>query len=198
MKTFMVYGLLAIAAFATSCKTAQMQEKRIAEKEEMVAVVEDGQLSPAQTAAPTREVSFTSEDQEFEISTGEPIRIKYDNIDVNNNRLHAEEVPAADGTTRTILRWVPVRMNDTLTIHKLGARHTWLNPQVLPVIVLPDNIDKEEQIIITPLYNYENRRVGFEIRYGNHNDPEAFPPGSSRYKAVQETRQRLNAVQGGK
>ena len=158
-------AILLFAILATACNTVQLPEEYVTGNV-VLAVDQDGTFNrESQPSGTVKEFVFRSEKDRAEFFVGDPIRIRTEDIDFGNytfKTVVAQGQPGRDRVTMTLERV----LENTIRLEEKCQTIFWNNPYYTPVIEISSVLDPE-QIILTPVFNSECRRIGYEVRYGS-------------------------------
>lgn len=157
--------LLVFAVFLTACNTVQLPEEYVSGNV-VLAVDQDGTFTrQMQSNDAVKEFVFHSEKDRVEFFVGDPIRIRAENIDFGNYTFKTVVAKNQSGRNKVIMTLERV-LENTIRLEEKCQTIFWNNPYYTPVIEISSSL-QPEQIVLTPVFNGNCRRIGYEIRYGS-------------------------------
>lgn len=160
-----MYSLLLFVLAATACNTVQLPEEYVSGNV-VLAVDTDGTFTRrTQSRSAVQDVVFRSERDRAEFFVGDPIRIHAENIDFGNYTFKTVITKNQSGRDKVTMTLERV-LENTIRLEEKCQTIFWNNPYYTPVIEISSAL-QPEQIVLTPVFNDNCRRIGYEIRYGS-------------------------------
>lgn len=157
--------LLLLMIFVSACNTVKLPEEYVSGNV-VLTVDKNGTFIPqVQTRVSAKEFVFHSSKDSVEFSVGEPIRIRAENIDFGNYTFKTVITERQTGPDKVILTLERI-LENTIRLEEKCQTIFWNNPYYTPIVEISNSLDPE-QIILTPIFNSNCRRIGYEIRYGS-------------------------------
>lgn len=123
---------------------------------------DNGNLKAVAGGNQTKEVTFTSFGQEYIFKKGETIAFNTSGIDFAIATFEYESIENSDNI---IMRLVD-KDRDKVKLEKKCQTIVRTGDDIIPKIELAENLSPE-QVIVTPLFDDNCNKIGYEIRYGS-------------------------------
>jgi hypothetical protein len=152
-----IAGLILLTHGCTSFQTITTREIVY---DTVVVRVQDTALVVCRGERPSRVIIFSYPGQEETFKVGEVIRIILDGVDLEQSRLEGDFTGSGYVKLRLVNQSDPVQLKSkcqTIRIFQLS----------IPKIEVLPEIQGQEQVIVTPIYNKQCEHIGYEIRYGS-------------------------------
>lgn len=156
--------------YLTGCSLYPNGKSEIIRDTVFVQINNDGEIIYLD-ATPTQKLQkayVLSDNYDFiTVNANEKFKLIVDGIDFCYSTLKVEKF---DDNTKIKISVVP--LDEEIVLEEKCQVQKWYDPYVLPKITIKDKIvggkkEKDNQIVITPLYNKNCERIGFQIRYGS-------------------------------
>lgn len=162
--------VLVVGLYLTGCSIFKPKVSEIITDTVYVQVNNEGEISYIEplAALKAQKPYILSKDYDFiTINANEKIKIIVDNIDFCSSTLKVEKF---DDNNKIKISVLPITTE--IVLENKCQVQKWYDPYVLPSISIKDKIvggkkEKDQQIVITPIYNKNCERIGFQIRYGS-------------------------------
>ncbi len=156
-----VFSILAFYLLLSSCTgTKQIIKIKAIESKNDTPEVIAGETIQKQSAKDT--LRFSQAGQYRTFKQGEVVLVETEGIDFESNTFSY----IYDQETNDVTMILVPREDCKIELNKKCQVMDWNDAVNIPTITVPDNL-KPEQIIITPKFNDNCERVGYQIRYGS-------------------------------
>jgi hypothetical protein len=166
-----LYILLIISPlFFNSCAIFKSSSNEVVHDTVFVQIDNDGNINYIQPTPGLRvqKPYLLSNNYDYVLfKANEKIQLVVDGVDFSESTLKIEKYDEDNSIKISVLP-----LDSKIVLENKCQIQKWYDPYVLPEITVKDKIingkkAKDQQIIITPLYNKQCERVGFQIRYGS-------------------------------
>jgi len=170
MKYIYLAILSFISLFTISCSTFFKSESEIVKDTVFIQISDDGEITYVDPTPGLKKTSALVLKNNYDyviFNSNEKIKLVVDGIDFCETTLKIEKF---DDNEKIKITVVPI--DEEIILENKCQVQKWYDPYELPKISVNDKIingikAKDQQIVITPIYNKNCERIGFQIRYGS-------------------------------
>lgn len=168
---FVNYAILAVVLiYLNGCSFLRNGKSEIIRDTVVVQINNDGEVIYLDAASNQKlQKAFVLRDNYdfITVNANEKFKLIVDGVDFCYSTLKIEKF---DDNTKIKISIVP--LDEEIVLEDKCQVQKWYDPYTLPKITIKDKIvggkkEKDNQIVITPLYNKNCERIGFQIRYGS-------------------------------